>query len=128
MKDGPRSDFKSPLLSLFVVASSSFVVEAGGRALLEVGVAFSAVVVKSSLSCVVGVVTVSSLLVIGGHSVVVRVSMMGGALVVVGASVVVVGVRGRSQALRQASCEWKIFGPLIGQKETLEVQERVSRL
>lgn len=91
-----------------MVTSSSLVVEAGDGALLEVGVAFSVVVVMSSSGCVVRVVTVSSLSVTGGQSVVVNgggIFMVGGALVVVGASVVVVGIRGRSQALRQSSCE-----------------------
>ena len=103
------------------------------------GVVFSVVVVnggsvvfESSLGvCVVRVIgdssSSSSVVISGGGQSVVVVSVVGGASVVVGVSVVVVGVRGRSQALRQSSSESKMLGPLIGQKTTLGKQDREAR-
>ena len=115
MNEGPDPGLEPllpPLLGDFVVAISSFVVGtvvSGGGDLLVVGVA----------SVVVRVIT-SVEVVIGGQAVVV--SVVGGASVVVGV------LRGRSQALRQFSSESKMFGPLIGQKETLDTQDRESML
>ena len=105
MNEGPELGLESPLPPTsgeFVVLTDSplVVVSGGGGEVCVVGGASSAVVVNGT--------SVVSVKVVGGGQSVVE-TVMGGSstVVVVGISVVavVVGVRGRSQLLRQSSSE-----------------------